>query len=94
MDRVEPGITVEVVEAWPERARCVRLQLAPDSTVRQALNMPQVRDAFPDAPDRSFGIFGQACGPLRRLRDGDRIELYRPLLIDPKAARRERARRG
>lgn len=87
-------IRVEVVRALPDRAESVRLELAADSTVRQALAMPQVRALFPAALDGAFGIFGEQCGPLQRLRDGDRIELYRPLLIDPKAARRERARRG
>jgi len=89
---MEPAsITVEVVEAWSDHARCVRLRVPVDSPVRQALASEQVQACFPDALSRTFGVFGNVCGPLRRLREGDRIELYRPLLIDPKAARRERA---
>ncbi|MCX7051244.1 MAG: RnfH family protein [Proteobacteria bacterium] len=37
------------------------------------------------------GIFGEICGRDRRLQDGDRVELYRSLVVDPKAARRARA---
>jgi putative ubiquitin-RnfH superfamily antitoxin RatB of RatAB toxin-antitoxin module len=37
------------------------------------------------------GIFGEICGRDRRLQDGDRVELYRSLIVDPKAARRARA---
>ena len=84
-------IEVDVVQAWPERACCVRLRLQADSTVAQALAMPSVRERFPGALSHPFGIHGQRCDARRRLHDGDQIELYRPLLIDPKAARRERA---
>jgi len=84
-------IEVDVVQAWPERACCIRVRLPADSTVAQALTMAQVRERFPEALSHPFGIHGQRCEAQRRLRNGDRIELYRPLLIDPKAARRERA---
>lgn len=84
-------IEVDVVQAWPERAFCVRLRLPADSTVGQALAMPSVRERFPGVLSLPFGVHGQRCDALRRLHDGDQIELYRPLLIDPKAARRERA---
>lgn len=90
-------IEVDVVEAQPTAVTSVHLQLAVDSTVGQALAMPQVRARFPDSDTRAFGIFGQACAASRRLHDGDRIELYRPLRVDPKDARRARAgasRRG
>lgn len=84
-------IEVDVIQAWPEQACCIRLRLPADSTVAQALAMPQVRERFPAALSHPFGIHGQRCDARRRLCDGDHIELYRPLLIDPKAARRERA---
>ncbi len=89
---MEPSlITVEVVEAWPETVRRVQLRLPVDSPLRQALANDRVQACFPQAMSRTFGIFGQICGPLHRLRDGDRIELYRELKADPKTMRRERA---
>jgi putative ubiquitin-RnfH superfamily antitoxin RatB of RatAB toxin-antitoxin module len=41
----------------------------------------------------SLGVWGRKCRPDRKLRDGDRVEVYRPLQVDPKVARRERFRR-
>ncbi|MGH8313045.1 MAG: RnfH family protein, partial [Gammaproteobacteria bacterium] len=38
-----------------------------------------------------LGIFGRAVVPQQLLRDGDRVEIYRPLQVDPKQARRKRA---
>jgi putative ubiquitin-RnfH superfamily antitoxin RatB of RatAB toxin-antitoxin module len=44
-------------------------------------------------PGASLGVWGRKCRPDRVLRDGDRVEVYRPLQVDPKVARRERFRR-
>lgn len=80
------------------------LCLPKGSTVRQALlatgwqNRPEVGellDLGAAATQLACGIWGKACGLDQPLRDNDRVELYRPLLADPKAARRERfARQG
>ena len=80
------------------------LRLPKGSTVRQALlatgwqNRPEVGellDLGTAATQLACGIWGKACGLDQPLRDNDRVELYRPLLADPKAARRERfARQG
>lgn len=91
MSEAMDAITVEVVLALPERVERIALQLPLNSTLAQALNTPAVLACFPDAATLPAGIFGQRCEPSRTLRDGDRIELYRPLLADAKAARRERA---
>jgi uncharacterized protein len=49
----------------------------------------------PAASARQLGIWGRRCSAEQRVREGDRIEWYRPLLVDPKVARRERfARQG
>ena len=84
-------IDVEVIEAWPDHVRCVRVRLPADSTVRQALALAPVREQFDDPLSRSVGIYGQLCEGHHRLQHADRIELYRPLRVDPKTARRERA---
>jgi putative ubiquitin-RnfH superfamily antitoxin RatB of RatAB toxin-antitoxin module len=44
----------------------------------------------PDAPGWLLGIWGRRCTPAAALQDGDRLEVYRPLRVDPKVARRER----
>jgi hypothetical protein len=60
------------------------------ATVSDAVERSGLRDRFPGLsirPDR-LGVFARACGPGATLRDGDRVEIYRPLTMDPKKARR------
>jgi putative ubiquitin-RnfH superfamily antitoxin RatB of RatAB toxin-antitoxin module len=79
---------VEVVYALPERADSVALELPSGATAADA-----VRASGIAAPrDYRLGIFGRVVAPDTRLRDGDRVEVYRPLLVEPKEARRRRAR--
>ena len=91
MNDADDVIAVEVVHALPGRAERIALRLPTGVTVAQALADPKVLARFPDAAMSPAGIFGRRCDPDRPLRDGDRIELYRPLIADPKEARRERA---
>jgi uncharacterized protein len=92
----EPGQAprVEVACAFPDRQRVVTLPL-PDAglTAGQAVSASGLLDAFPElsAQPLVVGIYGEVCEPDRLLRDGDRVEIYRPLRHDPRALRRERA---
>ena len=82
------SITVEVVCALPGAADAVTLSLPTGSTAAEAVaasGLPQ---------HGKIGIFGKAVDPDTRLSDGDRVEVYRMLAMDPKEARRRRARRG
>ncbi len=69
----------------------------PGATVAQAVErsgLPQARPGF-DWRRASLGVWGRKSGPDAVLREGDRVEVYRPLQVDPKLARRERfARQG
>jgi putative ubiquitin-RnfH superfamily antitoxin RatB of RatAB toxin-antitoxin module len=85
-------IRVSVIEALPDSVRMVELQLDADSRVADALTHPEVLEVFPDAPERAFGIYAKRVDPSTALHDGDRIELYRPLIADPKQSRMERVR--
>ena len=86
-------IAVEVCYALPQRQWRVLLRLPPDSTVEDAIERSNlkltIRDLLVD--DDHVGIFGRKATLQTALRDGDRIELYRPLQCDPKQVRRERA---
>lgn len=88
-----PTIRVEVVYASSERAWRVSLQLPEGTTALQAFEASGVRERMPESsigvPD--LGVFAHPVERERVLRDGDRVEVYRPLLIDPKDARRKRA---
>jgi putative ubiquitin-RnfH superfamily antitoxin RatB of RatAB toxin-antitoxin module len=79
---------VEVVLARPGGAEIRSLELPAGSTVRDALA------AFGFREDQLVGIFGKRVQPDRKLAPNDRVEIYRPLEIDPKEARRRRAVRG
>ncbi|PPU05764.1 RnfH family protein [Xanthomonas arboricola] len=79
---------VEVVLAWPDCCRSVWLDLAEGATVAAAI---AASGLAPDRPPAAQAIHGLIAGPDQVLRDGDRVELLRPLLLDPKEARRRRA---
>lgn len=68
------------------------VELPPGSTVRDALVHSGWRERFAldQRPDIEFGIWNRPTTLTTPLRDHDRVEIYRPLLVDPKVARRER----
>ncbi len=86
-------LSVEVVYALPGAEDAVTLRLAPGATVRDAVQRSGVLERHPeiDLDVQKLGIFGQAAAVDRTLADGDRVEIYRALLTDPKEARRRRA---
>lgn len=92
----ESAITVEVVYADPARQLVRRLELAAGSTVMQAIAASGLAAQLPGGevdPSR-LGIFSRKVAADQILRTGDRVEIYRSLLLDPMEARRRRARRG
>ncbi|TBU78562.1 RnfH family protein [Pseudomonas daroniae] len=88
-------VSVEVVFAAPDRQLLIKLQLPSGSTVRQAALQSGLQDHFPDIDlaGAPLGIFGKAVvsPEARVLEEGDRVEIYRPLLADPKDVRKRRA---
>jgi hypothetical protein len=82
---------IEVVLAWPRRAESATLDLPAGACVADAIAAAGLSDI--SAVD-GYAIFGQRAQADTVLGDGDRVELLRPLQIDPKQARRERARKG
>jgi uncharacterized protein len=82
-----------VAFATPDRQWVWQLRLSDDATVADALADARAQAAGLDVPwDADVGIFGELCDRGAVPRDGDRIEIYRPLKADPKESRRERAR--
>ena len=71
------------------------LRLGDGATVMTALQACGLHSAYPDVDlaRAEVGIWGSKSAPDVPLRDGDRVEVYRPLLVDPKIARRERFRK-
>jgi putative ubiquitin-RnfH superfamily antitoxin RatB of RatAB toxin-antitoxin module len=83
---------VEVVYALPEGEDAVRLLLAPGTTVADAVRASGILARHPEieAGRYKLGVYGRVVAPGTRLADGDRVEVYRLLLLDPKEARRRR----
>jgi uncharacterized protein len=69
------------------------LDLPEGATVRDAVLASGWRQAAPAQDVPEVGVWGRRCTPQQVLRDGDRVEVYRPLKVDPKVARRERFRK-
>jgi len=86
---------VEVVYALRDRQLLLEVTLARGATARQAVERSGILQRCPeiDLARSTLGVFGRIASPDVRLRHGDRVEIYRPLVADPKDARRERARR-
>ena len=89
-------ITVEVAYALPKQQLIIPVQVAPDSTAEQAINASGILAKFPeiDLSQNQIGIFGKLSKLDSGLRHLDRIEIYRPLIADPKEARKQRAQEG
>ena len=89
-DRVRVG----VIYADPQTQIEKWVEVAAGSTVGEVIAVSGIADSLPGgfAPT-AIGIYGRLVDEHHRVRDGDRIELYRPLQIDPKEARRRRAQR-
>ena len=84
---------IEVVLAMPEKQELVALDLAVGATVADAIEQSGIVAMFEDfkLDTSKVGIFGQKVAQTQELSDGDRVEIYRPLLVDPKEIRRQRA---
>jgi hypothetical protein len=87
---------VSVVYAEPGRQIVRELDVGAGATVADAIRLSAIAAAagLTDVDPVHVGIFGKTVAADARLRDGDRVEIYRPLKIDPKEARRRRAVSG
>jgi putative ubiquitin-RnfH superfamily antitoxin RatB of RatAB toxin-antitoxin module len=89
-------IQVEVAYARPDAQLIVPVEVPEGATLEQAIELSRIQERFPeiDAATAKLGIFGKLSKPGATLRPGDRVEIYRPLIADPKAVRKQRAAEG
>ena len=90
-------IRIEVAYARPDKQEIVPVTVPEGTTALEAVKLSGITDIFPEVdPDSNdMGIFGKVIKDpaAHELREGDRVELYRPLKIDPKQARLNRAKK-
>lgn len=95
-DGNERKLRIEVAYALPGEQVLIALDVEEGATVRQAIERSGILQRYPHVeliPGR-IGIFGKVVDLGMRLRDGDRVEIYRPLEAEPKEARRRRVKRA
>lgn len=88
-----PDAWVEVAYALPDRQRVVQLPLREGMTALDAVRAAGLEREFPELAGRTpaLGIYGRRVEATQELREGDRVEIYRPLKFDPREARRKAA---
>ena len=89
-------IQIEVVFALADRQDVIPLTLAAGTTLKQAVEASGLPAKYPDIDPAKgkFGIYSKLAKPDAVLRDRDRVEIYRPLIADPKEVRKQRAAEG
>lgn len=87
---------IEVAYATPEKQKIVECRVERGTSPREAVRLSGIDRHFPDLDleKSDLGVFGKTVAEDYELQDGDRIEIYRPLIADPKEIRRQRAARG
>ncbi len=94
--RMPEMLTIQVIYALPTKQQLASFQLPAGSTVRQAIEASGLLQKYPeiDLAKNKVGIFAKLSKLDATLRDHDRVEIYRPLLADPKEVRKQRAAEG
>ncbi|MDP1526326.1 MAG: RnfH family protein [Rhodocyclaceae bacterium] len=89
-------IQIEVIYALPENQETVLLHLPPGSSLQQAIEASGLIGKYPeiDLAKGKFGIYSKLTKLDTLVRDRDRVEIYRPLIADPKEVRKQRAAEG
>lgn len=87
---------VEVAYATPDEQRVATVTCGPETTIREAIQRSGLLERYPeiDLTHNRVGIFGKLAKLDAPLRPRDRVEIYRPLVADPKDIRRQRAEQG
>ena len=95
MDEVQK-IHIEVAYALPQEQQILSLNVDSGTTVAQAIELSGILEQYPDIDlgKNKVGIFGKLAKLDKALQEGDRVEIYRKLIADPKEVRRKRAAEG
>lgn len=89
-------IAVEVAYALPDKQAIIELEVPEGTTAIEAARQSGITQKFEgiDLDNAKLGIYARVVSPSQVLREGDRVEIYRPLIADPKEVRKARAARA
>jgi putative ubiquitin-RnfH superfamily antitoxin RatB of RatAB toxin-antitoxin module len=92
----ETTMPVEVVYPLPRDQHIIHVDVPVNATVEDAIRASKIQDKYPeiDLAVNKTGIYGKVAKLDAVLHPGDRVEIYRPLIADPKEIRKQRAREG
>lgn len=90
------SIQVEVAYARPDEQLILTVEVPAGATLEEAIRLAKIQERFPEIEleTAKVGVFGKLSKLSASVRAGDRVEIYRPLLADPKAVRKKRAAEG
>ena len=96
MDANNKMITVEVAYARPDSQHIIAVEVQADSTIEDVILQSGILNFFPeiDLKQQKIGVFSKTRTLTDKVKAGDRIEIYRRLMIDPKEARRAKAKKN
>lgn len=86
-------LNIELIYPLPNEQILLTIKIDKPSTIAEAIEASGIRKKYPeiDLTKNKVGIFSKVCELNQSLREGDRIEIYRPLIADPKEARKKKA---
>ncbi|WP_133405994.1 RnfH family protein [Parashewanella tropica] len=89
-------ITVDVVYALPKQQKIISVTVSPETSAIEVLKQSGMQTFFPeiDYDEVKLGVFSNLIKPDRVMEAGERLEIYRPLIADPKDVRRRRAEKA
>ena len=92
----EKKVNIELVYALPEQQTLLSFSVPEGTTLAQAIDLSGIQDHYPELmlDTMKAGLFGKVAPRTQVMREKDRIELYRPLIADPKEVRKQRAAAG
>lgn len=89
-------LSIEVVYGTPTKQSLLSIEVNEGETVEDAIRHCGILDIYPeiDLNNNKVGVWNRTCRLTQTLNDGDRIEIYRPLIADPKEVRKKRAEKA
>ena len=92
-DNLKDSITIELIYALPNEQTLLTISVKEGTTIEEAIYQSGILEKYPEISlsEMKVGIFSKVTPLSEKLRDRDRIEIYRPLIADPKEMRRKKA---